>query len=99
MRRTVSWTSSSSMAPPSGVLSASLRTPPTLRVARAVWTTAAAPRGATLRPGAPPLTRALRAAWPAARAGGAALLQPTQVGVRDKPLGMRARDDDRTDAF
>src|SRR5256885_834878 len=43
IRRNVSCTSSSSIAPPSGVRSASFRTAPTARLARAVCTTAEAP--------------------------------------------------------
>ena len=39
------------------------------------------------------------AARPDARARGAALLQPAQVGVRDEPLGVGARDHDRADAL
>src|SRR3954447_15945558 len=92
IRRNVSCTSRSSIAPLSGVRSASFRTPATARVARAVWTTAGAPRGPALRLAATPPR-------PDARSRGAPLLQPAQVGVRDESLGMGARDHDRADGF
>ena len=38
-------------------------------------------------------------ARPDGRARGAPLLQPAQVGVRDEPLGVGARDHDRADAL
>ncbi len=69
MRRNVSCTSSSSIAPLSGVRSASFRTGPTARVARAVLTTAAAARGPTVGLAAPPSCSQRRLACATNRSG------------------------------